>query len=53
MRLFAIGRNADDLNFFLIEFVARIPERTCLERSARGVVLWIEPKHDAFSLKIL
>src|ERR1700752_4506526 len=52
MRLFAVGGNADHLDILLIKFAARIPERTRFLRSARRVVLGIEPKHDALSLEI-
>lgn len=53
MRLFAIDRNANDLNILLVKLIARIPERTCLLRSARRRVFGIEPKHDTFAFEIL
>ena len=52
MRLFVVDRYSDDRNVFLIEFVARITERTRFFGSARCVVFWIEPKHDAFATVI-
>ena len=53
MRLFAIDRNADNLDIFLVKLIARIPERTCLFRSARRRVFGIEPEHDTFAFEIL
>lgn len=53
MRLLTIDRNADNLNILLVKLIARIPERTCLLRSARRRVFGIEPKHDTFALEIL
>ena len=47
-----VGRDPYDLNILLIKFGTRIPERTCLLRSARCIVFWIEPKHDTFAAKI-
>jgi hypothetical protein len=52
MRLFIVSRNADHLDIFLIKFVARITERTRFFGSARCVVLWIEPKHNALAAKV-
>lgn len=53
MRLLAIDRNADNLDILLVKLIARIPERTCLLRSARRRVFGIEPKHDTFAFEIL
>lgn len=52
VRLLVIDRDADDLNILLVKLVARIPERTRFERSARRVVLRIEPENDTFAGKI-
>jgi hypothetical protein len=52
MRLFIVSRNADHLDIFLIKFVARITERTRFFGSARCVVFWIEPKHNALAAKV-
>ena len=53
VRLFVVDRDAYDGNVFLVKFVARITERTRFFGSARCVVFWIEPKHDAFPAKVL
>jgi hypothetical protein len=53
MRLLTVSRNADHLDIFLVEFVARITERTRFFGSARRIVLWIEPEHDALASEIL
>lgn len=53
MSLRAVTRDAQYLNILGIKFVARITERTRLDRSAGRVVLWIEPKYDTLAAKIL
>ena len=52
MRLFVVDGDADDRYVFLVEFVARITERTRFFGSARRVVFGIKPKHDAFASEI-
>ena len=52
MRLFAVGRNPQQLYILFVETVVRVTERTNFLRSARGVVFGIKEKNDALSLKI-
>ena len=52
MGSFAVGRNAEQLDFLLVESVVRVTERTSLERSARRVVFRVEKQHNALALKI-
>ena len=53
MRLFAVSRNPDHLDIFLVKSAARITERTCFLGSAWCIVFWIEPKYNALAAKIL
>ena len=52
MGLFVIDGNAEELYIVLVEFVVRITERTCFERSARGVVFRIEEQNNTLALKV-
>lgn len=52
MRLFAVDRNADDLDIQFIESFARITERTRFFRSAGRVVFGIKPQYDTFVIKV-
>ena len=52
MCFLTVDRNAQQLDLLLIEFVVRITERACFERSARCVVFRVKEKNDALTFVV-
>lgn len=47
VRLFAVGRNAEQLDVLFFKGFVRVPERACFLGSARRVVLWVKEQDDS------
>lgn len=52
VRLFIVGRDAQNLDALFLKCVVGIAERTCFLRATRSIVLWIEIEHDPLTFEI-